>query len=781
MKILYNIKWSFKQFSKYPLQSLINIVGLSIGLTVFILICLYINYQNNVDKFHANVESIYRIEHGFGGVTPATYSDFYKEKIPEVKYAARLAALDGLIHYQDPNSNDIKQGVNVSIGMTDKDFFNIFTYPFIKGDLNSAFEQPSSIILTKSIAEKLFGETDPINKVITYDSNHELVVKGVIDDVPKNSSYNFAAIIPVEFYKTFYGDPDFLTNWGRWMYETYFIFQENADIAKLQNEFKELVDQKLKDLQSNYNKDLILKSYSDIYFSEVMDRHSHGNKKHVVIFSIVALFVLLIACINYVNITTALASNRFKALGIQKISGASRFQVIRLILHEGIITAFLAVILSVFLTEFTLPYFRDLTFLDIQIPYSFGLVITIFILLPLVLGAIAGLYPSIYLSKFDLTKVVKGEIIKGKSGAMFRKVLTILQFTISVFLIIGTLVVKKQLNYINDFDPGFKVEQIGFTFINSPISKHFDVFKERLLQNKDVLGVTRCNNFITNAGSWTSVYDGDDKSITAHYFSVDEDFFKVFEIEFEKGRDFDKNDLKRSPSPYIINKKLADWYGSVDTSLTKQISNGEIVGVIKDIQSNDLYSEPTPSVFHINPNNAFLIYFKINSENYKETISYIESVWSDIAMEYPFEFNFLDESFERSYRSEIQFARVFMIFAVISILLACLGLFALASFLSLRRTKEIGIRKALGSSTRKITFLLSKELTSWVIIANIIAAPLAYYFMNKWLNSFAYKTELSWWIFVFAIVVSLLIALLTIFYHTMSTARKNPVESLRYE
>ncbi|MFO7827117.1 MAG: ABC transporter permease [Bacteroidales bacterium] len=784
MKILYNIKWSFKQFRKYPLQSFINIFGLAIGLTVFMLIGLYINYQKSVDQFHENADKIYRLENGFGGITPGTYLDFYREKIPEIKYAARISFLNGLVHYQQPGKSIVDKGFNAAILMAEEDFLKMFDHPLIQGTIDDIYSNPSSIILSESLAVKLFGESNPINKVVTYDSENELTVKGVMKDVPKNSSIEFDAIIPIEYYKTLYNNPDFFDNWGRWMYETFFLFKEGMDINEVKMKFDEQLTKRYAESQGrnqDYKANQTFRPYSDIYFYAEMDQRNHGNKDHVVIFGIIAIFVLLIACINYINITTALASSRFKSLGIKKVAGASRGDIIKLILFEGIVIAFFAVTISILITEFTLPYFRELTFLDIQIPYSLPLILSVFIALPLILGLLAGLYPSFYLSNFKLTDVVKGEITKGKSGAIFRKALTILQFTISVFLIIGTIVVKKQLNFITSFDPGFETEQIAYTPLNSAIKKHFDTFKGKVLQNKNVLGLTRSNSFIMKAGSWTTITDGPERMIDGYYFGVDEDFFEFFNIEITKGRDFNENDLLRETPPYIVNRELADWYGSVDTAFTKKINQGEVIGVVENIQVTDLQSKPGPTVFQVKPEYAYLLYIKINAQNYTETVDYINDVWTEIAPEHPLDLTFLSDSFERIYRSEIQFGKVFMIFAVISIFLACLGLFALASFMSLKRTKEIGIRKALGSSTRSITLLLSKELTQWVLIANIIAAPLAYFAMNKWLNSFAYKTSLSWWIFVVAIVISLIIALSTIFYHTITTARKNPVDSLRYE
>ena len=784
MKVLYNIKWSFKQFKKYPLQSFINVFGLAIGLTVFMLISLYIHYQLGVDKFHENADKIYRLEHGFGGITPGTYLDFFNERVPEIKYASRLSYLNGLLHYQPADDVDKRLGFDSQIAMADKDFLKIFNYPLVKGVIEDIYSDPASIVISESLSEKLFGDQDPINKMITYDSENQFVVKGVMKDVPKNSSNKFDAIVPIEYYKTLNNNPDYFSNWYQWMYETFFVFEEGINMDQIKLKFDEqLTDYYVnsQNAKKEYKANTTLLPYSEIYFNAKMDRHSHGNKNHITIFTIIAVFVLLIACINYINISTALASNRFKTLGIQKVAGATRKDIIRLILFEGIIVAFLAVALSVLITEFSLPYYREFAHVDIQIPYSVLLLLTVFIALPAILGVLAGLYPSFYLSKFKLTEVVKGEMSKGKSGAIFRKVLTILQFTISVFLIIGTLVVKKQLNYINTFDPGFETEQVGYTMLNSSVIKHYDAFKDKLTQNANVLGLTRCNNFISSAGSWTTITDGKDKQIDGYYFMVDEDFFDFFKIKFIKGRDFNSNDLQKDPPPAIINKKLADWYGSVDTSLTKQYNKGDIVGVIENVQLTNLYSESGPAVFQVGEKYGYLLYIKIGAQDYKKTIEHINDVWSEIAPEHPFDFTMLDDTFERQYAEEIQFGAVFMIFAIISIFLACLGLFALASFMSLKRTKEIGIRKALGSTTRAITFLLSKELTQWVVIANIIAAPLAYYFMNKWLNSFAYKTTLSWWIFAVAIAISLIIALLTIFYHTLKTARKNPVESLRYE
>lgn len=785
MRFRYYLKWSLKQIRNYPIQSIINILGLSLGLTVFALITLYVWHQNQMDKFHPNLENIYRLENNFQGITPATYLDLYEPIVPEIKKGCRWGRSGGLLHYQPQNEESIRQGSYITTFLTDSSFFSIFNYPLIRGKLSQVFASEKTIILTESTAQKIFGDTDPMNKMVTYDGDHQLTVKAIMKDPSVFSSIQFDAIIPFNFFNIMYNDPNYTENWYKWMYETHFLLADNSDPkvvkAKIDSILNERYMKEYNLSRDDVNANQKLRPYQDIYFSETGDHHAHGKKSHITIFSIIAIFVLLIACINYINISTALASTRFKTLGIKKINGATRRHLIISVLSEGIFIAFLSVVLSVLFIEFSLPWFRDLTGLELSIPYSPLLIVFIFILVPFLLGLIASIYPSCYITSFNLTQVLKGEYTKGKKGTIFRKVLTILQFSISVFLIIGTLVVRKQLNYINHFDPGYQTDQIAHSDLNPSIQKHFGAFESRLLDNPDILDITRSSSHINNSNNVTTINDGEEKSITVPYISVDENFFPFFDIDVIWGRSFNESDLLKTDRPYIINEKMAKWFGGIDTLHTKNIYENEIIGVVENIQVGTLHQNLQPITFAISTDYSRIIYFKINAEKYQETLKYIENVWNSIAPEFPFEYKFLNDDFELLYKFELQFSRVFTIFAVLSIFIACLGLFALASFISLQRTREIGIRKAHGASTLSITLLLSKELTLWVLLANIIAIPVSWYYMDKWLNSFAHKTTFSVWIFIAAIFISLVIALSTILYHTIQTALKNPADSLKYE
>ena len=403
-----------------------------------------------------------------GKITPATYKEFYESQIPEIKEACRIGETNSLLQYQPEGAVDIKQGFYTKILLADSSFFTIFSYPLIKGNPAEAFTDPNVAIISESTAKKLFGNEDPMNKTINFTGTHKLTVKGIMKDFPIYSSLKYDVVIPFDFYRIWWDLPDFDENWYRWMFESFFLIHENTNPTEVKAKMDSVLFDKYMaqyDLERDSLKSQqVLRPYKDIYLTELGDRHTHGKKSHILIFSIIALFVLIIACINYVNISTAVAINRFKTLGIKKINGARRRDLIQLILSEGILISFLSTVIAVLLVEFCLSYFTELIDMEIQIPYSAGLLISVFIGVPVLLGLIAGLYPAFYITNFNVLNVVKGEMTKGSKAVSFRKILTIIQFSISVFLIIGTLTVKKQLNYITKFEPGkvysFRAESI---------------------------------------------------------------------------------------------------------------------------------------------------------------------------------------------------------------------------------------------------------------------------------------------------------------------------------
>jgi putative ABC transport system permease protein len=779
MKIAYYLKWSLKQFRKYPLQTAINVLGLAVGVTVFSFIMIFVNHQISVDQFHEKVDRIYRIENGFGGITPATYSPALKDKIPEVSAVGRFRTYGDILQYTPENYNGVKQGIRVSVGYLDESIFDIFSYSLLRGDIADLYNMEGAIFLSESLAHKLFGEEDPLHKIIHSEDGERYVVKGIMADLPETTSISFSAMVAFEHLKVKFHDPNLFDSWGRWMYETYVLSAPDAS----SNVVKEKIDGVLEEASANkgvYN--VQLKPYGDIYLTQVMDFHRHGNQKHVLIFSLVGIFVILIALINYVNINTALAATRFKALGIKKIVGAKRADLVRLILFESIVVAFISVVLALLLIEFFTPMFQDFTNIEATLPYSFGFLPVAFIVVPLLLGSLAGFFPAVYLSDFKLLDVLKGKTESGRAANRFRSILTVVQFVIAVFLITGTLLVQKQLRFVNQFDPGYTIEQVGYLFAPNEISNNYDSFKQQLLNQSGVKAVSRCNNVIVNSGNFATV-EKEERKREVYYYAVDEDFTDLFGVELLKGRLFRASDMQKDDRPVLITRELAHWYGGIDSALTQEVLDHKVIGVVENMQTQNLHQKSNPVVMHLTPagRQSSLVYIKMDARNYKETLTKIEDVCHDFVPALPFEFHFLQDSFEDIYRADIRFGQVFLIFSIVAICLACLGLFALISFVSLKRTKEIGVRKSLGSSTLSIVWMLSVDFGKWVLLANLIALPAAYFFLSSWLASFEYSTTLSWWIFGAAAFISLLIALATIFYHTLRIARQNPVVALRVE
>lgn len=785
MKFSYYLKWSFKQFRKYPLQTGINIFGLAIGVTVFSFILIYVKYQLSVDQFHDNVEHVYRVENGFYGITPAPYYDVLKDKLPEVKSICRMRTLDGFLQYTPDNFQGIKPGLRADLCYAEKELWEIFNYHLIRGDLQDIYALDNAIVISQQLANKLFGKEDPIGKMLKSEGSSQFVVKGIMADLPDNVSLEFDAVVPFAYMKRLFHDPHLFEAWGRWMYETFVLLEAGAEPVVVKSKINEALYQAslgtgLKSDRGSF--DVALLNYGELYFTQVMDYHQHGNKKHVYIFGIVGLFVILIALINYVNITTALSSTRFKALGVKKIAGALRKDLIKLILFESIMVAFFAVVLAVLFIEFFTPLFQSFTDIPAGLPYGFGFLLIAFVVLPMFLGSIAGIFPAIFLSKFSLQDVLKGKSQSGRTANYFRNILTVVQFGIAVFLIAGTLLVYKQLQYISDYNPGYSIDQAGFVFTTKQIRDSYDSFKDQLLQQPGVKDVTRCNNIILQSGNFSTILH-EEKTCEVYYYAVDEGFPAFFDLKLVKGRLFRPSDMQRKSKPVLITRELAEWYGGIDSALTQRVLRKEVIGVVEDMQTQHLRQKSNPLVIHLTSpgDQSAMVYIKVESKDYKQTLARIEQVWKSFMPELPMEFQFLDDTFESIYRAELQFGKVFFLFALIAICLACLGLFALISFVSLKRTKEIGVRKSLGATTSSIVLLLSKDLGKWVLLANILALPLAFYFLHEWLLTFQYRTALSWWIFVLSAAISLFIALSTIGYHTLRTARQNPVDALRYE
>ncbi len=781
MNIFKYLKSAIKHISHNPRNSGINIFGLGIGIGVFVLILLYVRFQNSYNTFHEKLDDIYRVEGSLGGITPASFYPYFSERTPQISNGTRIVNVNSLLNYTR-EGEQMKPGIDAKIFAVDSTFLDIFTYPISKGSKAELFESGKNIALSEEVAHKLFGDENPINKVIRYGTG-DITVKAIFKDVPDHSSLSFDALKLLPY------DQIDDQNWGRWFMETYYVIDSRFDVEEVESKLDTLNKQRyisngheIDKLPYNIN----LRPYKDIYFSHMASYHHSGEKSHIFIFTLIAIFVLVIAAINYINLSTASASTRLKELALRKVNGARRRDIIYQILSESFLLAFLSVLFATLLIEFSLPYFRNLTGKEIYLEYTPSFIFLLFVFTPLFLGLLAGIYPALYISRFNVLEVLRGKWIYGKSGAAFRKTLTILQFSISIFLIIGTLFVYSQLKYIQKYDPGYEKEQIVSFFTNNELREHWDSFKDRLQGLSSVSGVTRTNTNIHNVSNVMSAYY--DKSVssgedapTVGNLLVDEDFLNFFDIQLKKGKAFTESMTRGENKHYLINEKFEKIFPS-DTVLGQRINGNEIIGIVEDIKTKSLYQEQQPFVIQLGETNrAYIGYVKIKAGDYASALNQIRGVWQEYVPEHPFRYKFLDESFMQMYEDDMRFGKAFLIFSVFSILIACLGLFALVSFSTERKTKEIGIRKALGATSSKVVLLLIRQFTIWVIVANLIAWPVAHYFLKNWLQNFNEHISIQVTYFLAAAILSFLVALLTILFKATRAANANPVNSLRYE
>jgi putative ABC transport system permease protein len=655
----------------------------------------------------------------------------------------------------------------------------VFSFDFILGDPQKIIQTKSEIALSESLALKLFGEESPIGKTIIADSEFHLTVTGIYKDLPSNSTIKMPALINIKLFEDVIQTPGYLESWDNWGLESYVVlpekFNQQALIQKLKKELYAAYD-----ISEDTDKEIPfrLAPFSEIYFSKIDDFWQHGNRNNLFLFSAISIFILLIACINFINITTAHSTLRAREVGLKKVVGAQKKQLCLQFLTETLILSYLAVLVAITLTELLLPIYSQLVETTIQMQYSFRNLLILLVALPVILSILAGLYPSIVLSSFKVSHILKGEYVKGQKGGFLQKSLTIVQFAIGIFLIVGTIGLYKQMDYIQKKDPGYEKEHIVYLSTNQDINKQFDSFKQELKKNPNIIGITRSNGHIQDLGQvWTLSIDNYN-NITSCFW-VDSDFVPTMGLTILKGRNFNEGEADLDKT-LLINKELASKYFP-DGALGKTINDREVIGVVKNFNYTSLHSKIEPLTIGYTSEFPNLIPVRLSGNDLEETLNYIEKQWGRFAPSHPFTYGFLDSQFDHMYKEDQRYLKLFLIFSGLAIFLACMGLFAMAAFIAERKTKEIGVRKVLGASEGRIALLLSKSFTRWVVFANLLAWPVAYYFLKKWLSNFAYHIQIEWYFFFIGAIFALFIAQITILSHTLKTARKNPLESLKYE
>jgi putative ABC transport system permease protein len=779
------LKIALRNIKKHKGFSFISVTGLAIGMAICILMLLWVRDELSYDRFHENADQIYRViseihtvDHiSLNARTPNPLGLTLKEKYPEIINFARFQGFDGwMVRYED------KAFINDNLGTADPSLFEMFSFPFIKGDPKTALKDRYSIVITENMAKKYFGDEDPMGKVLKI--LEDFTVTGVIKNIPENSHLHFDCIFPIENMDSFWHE-----NFEDWKRIRFYSYIQLADYNS-----GEAVSQKISNIIKDHlpasNTTVYLQPLKDVHlrsdFEWDLDNYAQGSMTYIYIFILVAFCILLIACINFMNLSTARSMQRAKEVGMRKVSGAQRSDIVKQFFGESILLTFIALFLALILTELILPVFNNLSGKQLSLQFFNDSDFLIGLLgIALLTGIISGSYPAIFLSRFHPAEVLKGvSHWSTNRGTFLRKILVIFQFALTTILIIGTTVIYNQVNYIRNKSLGFDRDHI-ITFDSRHMN--YEPFKNELLQNPNILSMTQSQP--PNRQPWGVTgfkwedQTPDQKDIMLYPVQVDYDYLKTLNIKMAEGRFFSKEFSTDDTQAVVINETAAKVLG-MQSPLGKKISHerlqGTIIGVIKDFHQSSLHNQIEPLIFHI-PEEFHIICAKLNSKNISEILALIEKTWKKFVPNYPFSYEFLDKTIDNQYKAEQKISTIFKYFTVLAIFIACLGLFGLASFMTEQRTKEIGVRKVLGASISGILFLLTREFTKWVLFANLIACPIAYLTMNKWLQNFAYRVNIGIWIFIVSASLVLIVALITVSYQSIKAALANPVESLRYE
>ncbi|MBF9253436.1 ABC transporter permease [Pontibacter sp. 172403-2] len=782
------LKMAYRNLMRHKVFSLINILGLALGMTCSILILLWVQDEISFDRFHADADNLYRvmeIQHYPGGddltidANPGPLAEALEAELPEVKHAVRSTTWDWKQLF---TLND--KVLKVNGRYADPEFFEMFSFPLLHGDAAQALKQPNSVVISETVAKQFFDSpADAMGKIFKINNDKSYKVTGVFKDVPKNSSMQFDYVMPVADWINSPGN-DWLNGWESNALRTFVQLQPGTDIDAL--------NAKIRPIIKNHSKD----SKTELFVQPVKDMYLHGDFRsgkegggrieYVRLFIVVAIFILVIACINFMNLATARSAKRAKEVGVRKAIGASRPALIRQFMVESVLVAFLALFVAVNLVGILLPQFNDLTGKFIELNLTDPQFILLLLAVAVLTGVISGSYPAFFLSAFDPAIVLKGTIKLNKNVAVFRKGLVVFQFILSALLIISTLVVYLQLHYIRTKNIGLNRENLVYVPIEGEINNRYEVIKRELLNTPGVLAVTAANQNPLMVGNSTGSvsWKGKDPNadILFSVMTVDYDFLKTMGITLKEGRSFSK-EYGTDTAAFIVNEeaaRLMQMKNPVGEWL-QWGNEGHIIGVIKNFHSTSIHVPTQPVILRLQPKEENTLFARIAPGQTTEALGAMEKILKRYNPAFPFEYHFMDDDFERMYKSEAIIGALTKYFAGIAIFISCLGLFGLALFTAEQRTKEIGIRKVLGASVSSIVLMLSKDFLKLVLIANLIALPLGWYFMSGWLNDYADRTELSWWIFAAAFVATFLIAMLTLSFHAIKTAVATPVTSLRTE
>jgi len=795
------LKIAIRNIRKHKGYAFINIAGLSIGMACCILIVAYIITELSYDKYNENADRIYRIgaEVNMGGFTGtlaisnAPVGPVLHEDYPEVLNAVRIRPISKrFVKFED------REFYEEQVLYADNSIFDIFTFPMIKGDPKTALVTAYSVVLTDETAKKYFGNGDPIGKVLKFNNQDDFTVTGVVENIPRNSHFTFDMLCSFETF--FARNKQARENWFNFNLYTYLLLPESYSFQELENKFPALVDKYMGKILKALGGELkyFLQPLTSIHLHSNLENElsGNGNILYVYIFAAIALFILFIACINFMNLATARSATRAKEVGMRKVIGAHKRELIRQFLGESIIYSFISLLIALILVQLAIPLFRSISGTELRMNYAeIPWLIPALLGLVLFVGIIAGSYPALFLSSFQPANVLKGTLKSGAGNKRFRNILVVTQFIISVTLIIGTGIIINQLKYMKNTNLNFDKENVIFVRItDQKIRQSLDFVKNEL---KKIPGVINLAVSSTVPGQIADVTpyipEGfpEDNSQLMKSINIDHDFLPTLGIEIVDGRNFSTEFATDKKEAVIINETAVKKFGwdnpvgktikAPGSGFPMQWDTKIVIGVVKDFHFSSLHKTIMPLYISNVPSYLDTISIKISPENTTNTLSFLREKWKEIDPYRPFEYSFLDETYDSQYRPDEQLSKIFASFTAFAIFIACLGLFGLASFMSEQRTKEIGIRKVLGASVPGIVVMLSKNFLKLVIIANIISWPISYFVMKNWLQNFAYRTNMGVWLFIMTGALSLCIALLTVSYQSVKASLSNPVDAIKYE
>ncbi len=764
--------------------SIINIMGLAIGMACSILILLWVQNELSYDKFNNKYDSLYRLVqtqyYKTGPLTttcmPGPIARDIKAEIPEIVNSFMFNDIRATVNFEDKVFTEY-------VRMADPEMLEMLTFEFIRGDGNDALRKPDAIIITDEMSEKYFGNINPIGKLLSINNEFNFEVTGVIKKIPQNSSFVFDFCIPFE------NATNFGYNIDRYGNNSHFVYVEllpNVDYIQVNEKIKNFIIKHHPSNNSDASIDLFLFPFSKIHLYSAEGRQ--GDIRYIYIFSAIAIFILIIAGINFMNLSTAQSSKRSLEIGLRKTVGANKNQLIQQFIGESIIITCISFIFSLGIVYFVLPYFnqlsgKELGFNLLSFKFLGGL-----ILLIAFVGLFSGSYPALYLSSFKPVQSLRRIAAKGKGGYNFRRILVIFQFSISAILIICTIMTFKQLDYVQNEKLGMNKENVLFLVLRGNSREKYETIKDELRKNQSIINITRSSSLPYRIGSnsggfnWEENKNEDDVLIGFEF--TDFNYANTLGMNIIDGRYF-SDEFASDSNAVVINEKalkLMDIENPVDKWLSwSDQPRFHIVGVVEDFHHLPMHRNIDPLILFYAPDYCRIMYCKVEGKNIKKTIAQIEETWKSILPDFPFSYTFLDDRYDQMYRNEARLSKIIMLFSLIAIFISCLGLFGLISFIVQQKTKEIGIRKILGSSVWEIVLLLSKTYIGWILVANAIAFPIAWFAMKQWLDNYAYHTSFNVWVFVIALLISFLIALLTVSIQSVKAANRNPVNALRYE